>query len=217
MARDSPLLTPKQWEALTDPDEDMSDADKRTHRSRGRSRIRDIVNDFAYLLSEMRSDDRDKVFKPFDAYRMYREEKRQRGEDALKTYRESSDGQEPSDVNGLDPLSGATAPRKSDKAKQGEALHRGTVATLAFLYGGVGDREEFTDMVEQAIRAEREARGYLPAGVDVSITIEREHDREELLEEWENLSDEEKLEVIDSDPRLLFDSDSGMGFASDDG
>jgi hypothetical protein len=166
----SPLLTSKQWEAMT-AGENMKNADRRTHRSRGRSRLRGILRDFRLLFTDVDSEHWEDVFDPLDAYR---EQRRLRDEEHV----------------------------------EGEDLHEGIVSTLAFLYGGVGDKEEFARMLEQAIRDERESNNFVPISVNVSIEIGP--DRDEFLTQWQSLSDEEKLATIDENPVLLFDKDLGV-------
>lgn len=203
----SPLLTKTQWEVLLDQAEDMPDADKRAHKSRARNRIRDCLCDFAYVFSVLSKYDREQVFEDIAEYRAYRSYESGVAAESLNTSREDSiddprveTGIEIGRMRAVDPPSNA--------AEDGKELYNGLVALLAFLYAGIDDREEFAVMLEDAIRAEREADDLLPLSVEVSITVEREHERREILKRLEDgdITPDELIEALNADPTLIFDS-----------
>lgn len=197
----SPLLTNTQWEVFIDPDEDMPDADKRAHRSRARKRIRDCLRDFAYLYPNLPQRDRELIFDELDAYRAHRAKERE----MLATPNEGIDDER---------RMRRAVEEPSGEAEDGEELYEGLVSVLAFLYAGVDDREEFENMTEEAITYNRRVENLLPLTLEVSITVERERDREELLKRWEKgeIDRDELRDAIRADGTLVFDKvygDSG--------
>jgi|AntDeeMetagen134_2_1112570.scaffolds.fasta_scaffold08713_3 hypothetical protein len=69
------------------------------------------------------------------------------------------------------------------------------------------DTTRLEGIIERGVKRARVDEGYPSAIVDVSIEIEAGARRDELVEQWERLSDEEKLEIINANPALLLDKD----------
>lgn len=185
----SQLLTEKQWEAFIEEGPNLSDADIRTHKSRARKRIRRILRDFAYLFPNLPADDRKKIFSDLDAWREHREAKRAAEERA---------GQE-AENSGRVRAAPVDQPDQSPEAEAGEELYTGICSLLAFIYAGIDDREEFADMMERSIAAEREAENRIPLTVDVSITLVREDDVRETLRQFKEgeVSDREVIAELE--------------------
>lgn len=198
MFDESPLLTKKQrrllWEAIH---EEESDEDHRREYSRMRSRIRDIISDFSFLFRYLPSEDRRKIFEDLDEFAEYRIKEK---EDMLEDAASAEDFGEDRQLR--------RAPDQSYRAEEGERLYVGIVGALAFLYSGVGNSRAFENILEKAIKLAARDAGTLPLEVEVSISVTRERDREDLLEQWKEgeIEKEELLAAIDADPTFLFES-----------
>lgn len=198
----SPLLTKTQREVLLDiaerEDVDTADATERSHRSRLKNRVKDIIGDFAFLMRYLPRDDRRALFDDLHAYNEFRERERE----AIAEL--PSEGERRM----------RAVPDTDEQEEEGREVRTGIVATLAFLYAGVDDRLEFEALLEDAIRSAARQDGRLPLDVNVEITETRKEDqpsREALIEEIQSRDlDADRLEaILSADPTVLFEAAAG--------
>lgn len=190
----SPLLTKSQREVLLEIAEretlEFEDGNERTHRSRLRERVRDIIKDFAFLTELLPRQDRQELFDELHAYREFRAEELEAMRDMPTEGRRRM----------------RAVPEKNDTEQAGEELYDGIVATLAFLYSGVDDRTEFERMLEKAIQNSRHAEGRIALDIEVDITVERDRDHERLVQQFaaRELDLDEIEDLLNADPLAIF-------------
>ena len=200
MTDNSPLLTPTQRDLLKNLAAG-DDVDRR-ELSRLRNRVRSIISDFPLLLSTLPPEERRKIFDDLDTHRSFLERKWDKPAVTI-----GSEGVE-DEPDG--PLSGRTLRPADDpdpvEEEAGE-FHNGVVAALAFLYAGVSDGPTFEAMLEDAIRQSRHVDGKIAIDVDVRIDMNREEDRDELVElaKAGNLEGDVLKSLLKSDPMALFE------------
>lgn len=197
MTDNSPLLTPTQRDLL----KDLAAADDvdRRELSRLRARVRSIIVDFSFLLAGLPPEERRKIFSDLDKYRAFVERKWDKSpvtadEELFGRVKRAAD--EPDAVE-----------------EEGGMFHNGVIATLGFLYAGVDDTPTFEAMLEYAIRESRLVDGRIAVDVEVTIDMEREERRDELVERLKagDIDPEAEESLLKSDPGALFEA-----FADDD-
>lgn len=159
---ESPLLTERQWQSLTDPPDGMKDNDRRTHQSRARQRIRDIISDFTYFLACTSAEERSKIFDPIKKDRDHTVAQLDAGDETINI---------------------------SNEDVEKELLQAGMSSLLIVLYEGVDDHIEFEKLLEDAILKVREQSGVIPGNITVTIDIEREIEKDELQNKLQNSDD----------------------------
>ena len=191
----SPLLTKKQRRLLWEHARGEREEEDRRERSRLRSRVRDVVTDFKFVFRYLPVDDQRAIFKDFDEFVEWRVEERER---MVEHAQERGEGDE---LQGRIRSAG-----QSDAAQQGEELYQGVISALALIYRGLGSIGAFEGAIESAVTRAARDEGFL-LDVDVTIDVEREVDREELLDQWKagELTDEQILDALDLDPTLIFE------------
>lgn len=166
------VLTQADREFLRGKKEFASKQSRRDARYRIRQRIRHAILDFSVILYHLGKRDRRQIF---------------------DEYSDNTPDRDPSNLS-LDEVRGLV---------ENTMFASGVSDTIAFLYLGIGDVNlSFEPVLESAIEAAEEERGYVLENVSVDITVSRTRpDTEQLrqkLESGEGLTEDELKALIRS-------------------
>ena len=214
---DSPLMTDTQLEVLATRhiDGEPADDDERQRQYRAmsnlRTRLRDITADYTTLLALLDAGEIRTIFEDLESYRDYQDRVEEARRKAMEERGQDMVDPETGEVIGRS--SGMFGlPEQGFQAEEGEPLREGIINALAFYYLGVGDREEFSVMIEQAIDRANRVDDRMVKEVDVSIDMSPlevggEDSREALKEAFLNdeLDRERAVEILSAEPGLLID------------